>query len=324
MSPKIGDGIKRFKHPARPTAFCMTVTAMDSRGRIDEAGMRRHLQRLVAGGVGVYLGSGGSGEGHALTVKERGLVYKIGVDVCKGKVPIYCNPPEARSAREMLETVKQAVDAGVDVVQLYQIDAGHGRQPPVAEQEMYYRDLLEAIDYPVAISIHSASGFLAPVSLTAKLCKDYPQIKVLNLPSGSGSTFFVQHRDVISDNVKIYAGGMDILYGLPLGSWGAQVSEPNQVPNLCRSIIDHYLAGDLEKANEAYKNVLRVGTVIGMGRKVSSDGPKAALKALGHDVGNPRPPRVPVDDPTIEQMRQTFKKLGTAGLEAAAAKMKRK
>ena len=56
-----------------------------------------------------------------------------------------------------------------------------------------------------------------------------------------------------------------------------------------------------------------------MGRRVSADGPKAALKALGFDVGAPRHPRVPVDDATVDEMRSAFARLGTLELEAEAA-----
>jgi dihydrodipicolinate synthase/N-acetylneuraminate lyase len=68
---------------------------------------------------------------------------------------------------------------------------------------------------------------------------------------------------------------------------------------------------------------LRVTDVIGMGRQVSSDGPKAALKALGFDVGAPRPPRVPVDDDTVAKMERAFKELDIVALEAEAAALRR-
>ncbi|MEO5839110.1 MAG: dihydrodipicolinate synthase family protein [Acidimicrobiales bacterium] len=311
--------MSEFSHPGKPTMFSMVVTPMDYRGRLDEAGIRAHLQRQIDAGVGVYLGSGGSGEGRALTIDELAQLYRIGVEECKGKVPVYCNPPEARSANEMLEKSRQAIDAGADLVQFYQLDAGHGRVPVLAEQEMYFRDLLEAIEHPVGISIHAAVGYLAPCSLVTALCRDYPQIKLVNIPFGPTMSYLVELRDTIPDTIKIYVGMHNILSGLALGAWGAQVTETNQVPHLCQSLVDAFVAGDVARASETYAHVLRLTDVIDMARRVSADGPKAALKALGYDVGAPRHPRVPVDDATVDKMRSAFARLGTLELEAEAA-----
>jgi 4-hydroxy-tetrahydrodipicolinate synthase len=323
LQSPIGAGTAEFRHPPAPIMFSMVVTPMDEHGRLDEPGIRAHLRRMIDAGVGVYLGSGGSGEGHALSIDELGQLYRIGVDECKGKVPVYCNPPEARSAAEMLDKSRQAIDAGADLVQFYQLDAGHGRVPVLAEQEMYFRDLLEQTDHPVGISIHAAVGYLAPASLVTRLCADYPQIKLVNIPFGPTMNYLVELRDTISDTVKIYVGMHNILSGLVMGAWGAQVTETNQAPHLCQAIIDHFVDGDLSSAAAAYAHVLRLGDVIGMGRRVSADGPKAALKALGFDVGPPRHPRVPVDDATVGKMRSAFDRLGTLDLENEAAARRR-
>jgi 4-hydroxy-tetrahydrodipicolinate synthase len=312
-----------FAHPPKPLMFSMIVTPMDQDGNLDEEGIRAHCRRMIDAGVGVYLGSGGSGEGHSMDVDELGRLYEIGVSECKGKVPVYCNPPESRSAAEMQRKTDAAIAAGADLVQFYQLDAGHGRQPVLAEQERYFRDLLEGTDHPVGLSIHLAVGYLAPSSLVTRLCADYPQIKVVNIPFGPTMNYLVQLRDTIRDDIKIYVGMHNVLCGLMMGAWGAQVTEPNQIPHLCQSIIDHYVAGDLDQAAEAYAHVLRVTDVIQLGRSVSADGPKAALKAMGYDVGPPRPPRVPVDDATIERMAKAFEQLGTARLEAEAAAARR-
>jgi 4-hydroxy-tetrahydrodipicolinate synthase len=312
-----------FAHPNKPLMFSMIVTPMDEKGNLDEGGIRAHCRRMIDAGVGVYVGSGGSGEGHSMDLDELGRLYEVAINECKGKVPVYCNPPESRSAAEMQRKTNAAIAAGADLVQFYQLDAGHGRQPVLAEQERYFRELLEATDHPVGLSIHLAVGYLAPSSLVAKLCADYPLIKIVNIPFGPGMNYLVQLKDSISEDIKIYVGMHNILDGLMMGAWGAQVTEPNQVPHLSQSIIDHFVAGDFAKAAEAYAHVLRVADVIDMGRRVSADGPKAALKALGYDVGPPRSPRVPVDDATIKRMAEAFQRLGTKKLEEEAAARRR-
>jgi 4-hydroxy-tetrahydrodipicolinate synthase len=298
--------------------FCMVVTPMQPDGTIDADGFRRHVARMADAGIGIYIGSGGSGEGHALTLDELSSIYAIGVTACRGRVPVYCNPPEARSAKEMLAKANRGIEAGVEAVQLYQLDAGHGRMPVLAEQERYFRDLLEAIGHPVALSIHSAVGYLAPADLVVSLCRDYEQVKLINL-HGPGMDYFVRLKDALGEDVKIYLGINTVLAGLPMGAWGAQLTEPNQVPNLSRLVVDRWAAGDVAGAAAAYADVLRVTDVISMGRRESADGPKAAMQALGYDVGPPRPPRVPVSDATVAAMRAAFERLGIPERERRAA-----
>src|SRR5438270_13517493 len=104
-----------FSHPPKPLMFSMIVTPMDVHGNLDEAGIRAHCRRMIDAGVGVYIGSGGSGEGHSMDLDELGRLYEIGVDECKGKVPVYCNPPESRSATEMQRKTNAAIAAGADL-----------------------------------------------------------------------------------------------------------------------------------------------------------------------------------------------------------------
>src|ERR1700680_2792220 len=106
--------------------FTMTLTPWNADGSLDEAGLRVHLQRLVDGNNGIYLLSGGTGEGHVLTPNEARRICEVGVEVAKGKVPLYANPRESRSAADVLAYSREAVAAGVDVVQFYQLDGGHG------------------------------------------------------------------------------------------------------------------------------------------------------------------------------------------------------
>ena len=300
--------------PSIPTVFSMVVTPMNRDGLIDEEGFRAHLQRMVAAGVGVYLGSGGTGQGHALEPRELSRIYEIGVGECKGKVPVYCNPPEARTAKEMLWKCRLAVEADVDLVQVYQLDSGHGRIPTAKEQELYFRDVLDRVSHPMAISIHRSSGYLASVDLLARLCCDYPQVKAVNL-HGPDLTYFVRLQDRLAGGVKIYGGMPTLLSTLPLGGWGCQAAEPNIVPNLARSIIDLFLVGKTQEMGEAYKNLLRIWAALEPAQAESQDATKAVLRVLGLPGGYPRPPRAPVAEATLQRVRQSLEALGIWELE---------
>src|ERR1700704_4764680 len=99
--------------------FCRTATTFSKAKKLDEDAFRQFLQRFVDAKLGVYLASGGSGEGHALSWDELRRVYTIGVEVCKGKVPVNANPPEQNTAQATIEHAKLAIDAGVEVVNIY-------------------------------------------------------------------------------------------------------------------------------------------------------------------------------------------------------------
>src|SRR5499426_1580773 len=90
---------------------------------LDEDAYRKSLQRFVDFKIGPFLASGGSGEANSLSWDEVRRVYQIGVAVCRGKVPVYANMPEVRSAQEAIDFSRLAIEAGVD------IDASLDRQP---------------------------------------------------------------------------------------------------------------------------------------------------------------------------------------------------
>src|SRR5262245_39290507 len=95
------------------------VTTFGPDGGIDEGVRRAFLQRFFDNRLGVFMGSGGSGEGHALTHDELKRVYEIGVSECRGKVPVWANPPEQYTAKLTIEHTLLAAKAGCEVVNIY-------------------------------------------------------------------------------------------------------------------------------------------------------------------------------------------------------------
>lgn len=286
--------IKNMVHPERPVMFCMLNTALDANQKLDEQGIKTHIDRMAEAGVGVYVGSGGSGEGSSLEIEDLDQLYKIAVKYGKGRIPVYSNPREAHTAKEMYEISNLAVKAGIDVVQLYQLQQFHFNTPNVFEQEGYYRYILDRINHPIAISIHQASGYLAPVDLTIKLVNDYKQIVVVNM-HGPNTQYMLRLKASVRPEVKLYMGSANVLTTLALGGWGAQAAEPNYAPKLTQMIIDHFIAGDMKKAGEAAALMMKMMDALAVpppyGVPASpSRNVKTALAALGLPGGPPRLP----------------------------------
>lgn len=296
--------------------FCMVATPFKDDFTIDEEGLRGHLRRLVAARNGVYLAGGGAGEGHVLTSKEFRRVCEIGVEECKGKVPTYTNPREARSASAMYEYAREAVAAGVDVVQLYQLEGGHGMQPTLAEQEAYWSELLDQIKHPVAISVHAYAGFRPKPGYLRDLHRRYPQIVAINVMGGPPA-YLLEVRDEMPASVACYTGINMLAQGLALGAAGALEAESNIIPNICQSLLDAWQARDIEKLTRSAQTVQRFSSIVNQWAPSTARWVKMAMRVLDLPGGG-GPLRRPYLMPGPEdqkRMADAFEKMGLRQLE---------
>jgi 4-hydroxy-tetrahydrodipicolinate synthase len=278
--------------------MCMSITPFTPDGVIDEVDMRQHLRRMVDAGVGVYLGSPGSGEGHSLTRAEVRRVYDIGVEECRGKVPVCANPREARNPDDMLTIVREAIAAGVDVVQIYQIDGGHGFRPRRNELSAYFRDVLAEIDHPVALGCNPVAGFVAPVDLLADLCREFSQVVALNIVETPPA--FVQACRDAMPGVDIFVGQTTAVQGLALGARGVLSAAANVIPRTVAGLATSFAEGDVDGLRLGAQRIQRFYAAF-------VDGPsgprweKTLLKLLGLPGGNGIIRRPYVLDPDEEE-----------------------
>ena len=288
---------------SRLTMFCVAQTPFTADLEIDEPALRLHLRRLVEARNGIYVGSPGVGEGHSLSLAEYRRLFEIAVDEVRGRVPLHTNPREAHSAAAMLAIALEAKAAEIDVIQLYQLDGGHGMIPTVREQEAYWRELLDALQHPVALSIYGHAPYSASVSAIVALCGRYEQIVAINVMSGQKTHGpFTELRDRLPERVALNASQGNIVQLFALGAVGSLGQENNVIPNICRAIADGYEAGDMALVATAAQMVQRLATLIARFSETSGTarGIKMTLKALGLGNGVIRPPYVmPADDQVV-------------------------
>lgn len=302
------------KSGIRASAFTTTITPFKQDGSFDEAGARGHFRRMGEAGIGVYIGTGGSGEGYSLTTQETSRLLKIAREEIGTRAPVRSMGVEPRNAQQMIDFLRLARDAGMDASQVYCLDVGHGHAPTPRELETYFIDVLEAVkDIPLVLSTHQSVGYKIPAQQITDLVERYPQIIGINC-SHQDLGYLAQIIDGPGKLVDVHVGGpYQALVCLSFGGNGFLASEGNLAPHLCKRVADTFTANDLAGCTDAFSRVVKLSTgLYGLGGiRVT----KAVLNRLGLPGGYPRKPRLIATEAELAQAMQIVRELDIARFE---------
>jgi 4-hydroxy-tetrahydrodipicolinate synthase len=152
-----------------PSVYCCTITPFDAQQRLDEPGLQFLVERLARAGVGAFVGTSSPGEGFALTLAETERLYGVTKEAMAGRQEVRVMGVEPRRADETYELIKIAESVGMDAMQLYCLDLGHGSQPMPAELELFFRTNLERMNIPAVLSTHFMLGYMIPLDMLGRL-----------------------------------------------------------------------------------------------------------------------------------------------------------
>jgi 4-hydroxy-tetrahydrodipicolinate synthase len=283
-------------------AFCMVHVPFHPDGTIDEPTLRVDLRRLIAARNDLFLASGGAGEAHVLSTEELYRVYKIGAEEGKGKVRVFAGLRESRSAAAMYEIAKAAADAGVDAVQLYQLDNGHGMIPTLCEQQAYWHELLGALTCPVAIAIHYGAKFKLPTRQLLDLIAKYPHIVALNLV-GCQIDYFLELRGAVPAHIPLYCGLPEFAQLGTLGAAGYINPANNLIPFICRAMTEAFAASDIPTFAQNNRSALQFLRVMNQWAPSTARWVKMAMKLNGTGNGVLRLPYLLPPEDELQKMQ---------------------
>lgn len=272
--------------------YCRNATTFAPDGSFDEDAFRRYLQRFIDARIGVYLASLGSGESGSMTIGELRRVYRIGVEVCKGRIPVNANPPEKLSVRETLEHVQLAVEAGVEIVNVYGPAAWHGYQPSTEEFFAFFDELLPAVKAPVAFSPNAGLGRAPTAEMLARLCHKHPQIVALNLLTQTDE-YFVELQDRLTRQVQLNVPFMGSMETMLLGATAVIGAEMNMIPKTHRRYMDLLTSGRYAEAAQVYAQIARFNRYVGQWRSAHPRWIKMMMNAFKIPGSAIRGPYVP-------------------------------
>lgn len=288
----------------RPS-FGNAVTPMDMRGEaINEKVFRQMLHYMSDGGTTVFIGGPHATEFVNLDRDERRRMWQVAVEELGGKAPLCAIPFGPGSTKEMISWFKLAKSMGFDGAQLYP-GAQDGRGADglfKAEAERYFRDVLDAVDFPMHLcgyhggEIIDAPGKRIPHDMLLRLIADYPHVAGVTIPFVDATDLHGFVTAVAGRKPVRLSGAIDWFAAMELGAYGFHSIQQSIAPKLCSSMMAAYHTGDLTKARVLSDRLAAVNKVMHRPDRYYPRTLKPTLRHLGFDVGLIRRPYTPLSD----------------------------
>lgn len=299
----------------RRYAIVVASTPYNEQRKLDEAALRTQLRRLREAGVAVNLVGPGIGEAFTLSDEERDRVVEIGIEELRGHVPVRAMGREPRTTGEMINFVRRAEELGVDAVQVYSLDIGHGAKPTPAEMARYYSSAISATSLPVYLSSHLFAGYLLPLDLVEDLARRHENLVGINISVHDPKYLATAIRS-LGDRLEIHCAGVwNSVNVLALGGTGLMGAEGNVAPKLFADVVDHFVAGDQEALRTAFDQILGLWAAIDRFGGSAGRGLKPLMNALGLPGGYLRQPLIAISRHELDSLVESVQSLKIPELE---------
>jgi len=270
---------------------------------INETMLRWLVDFQISEGIHGIIALASNGEFLSLSDEERHDVARIVIDQAAGRVPVVIGTA-AENTNDVIRYTKDAEELGADAAMVL---------TPyycwIGEDELFthYKRTAEAVSLPIMLYNHPASTVLdMKPPLVARLAE------IDNISYIKESTTDIrrvyQINDLCKDNITVFAGYLGY-ESFMVGAEGWVSVCANLVPRLSAELFE--LAVDKNDKDGAWKVFKQLVPMIDyLGDHLYVHGMKAAFRLLERDMGDPRPPRLPLPEALIPPLRQVMTGLG--------------
>ncbi|TFL18492.1 dihydrodipicolinate synthase family protein [Jannaschia formosa] len=283
--------------------YTVMVTAFDAEGRLDLDAQARFTDWQVREGIHGLIPLGSTGEFLSLTADERRAVAKCVIDTVAGRVPVLIGAG-AESTDEVIDNVAMAEELGADGTMII---PPFYSTPTRDELIHHFGRIGEAAKTPVMIYNNPAT---ANVDLTPDLVAELSKLPRIDYIKES-TMDVTRIRDILemSEGRMTVFGGIMGFESFVEGAEGWVAVGSNILPKaLARLFTLTADEEDYHAARALYREVLPIIRLVAGHRYVS--GSKAALDMLGMPMGGPRPPRLPLPESEMGEVRAALKAVG--------------
>ncbi len=276
-----------------------------SKGRLDEAALKKLIELQVKGGVDGIVPVGTTGESPTVDFEEHVRLVELSVYYAKGRCKIIAGSG-ANSTEEAIYLTKSAEYAGADgslqVCPYY-------NKPSQAGLYAHFSEIANSTNLPIVLySIPSRCSVELEVSTVARLAADCPNIVCIK-EAGGDVDRVSELREVLPRKFTILSGDDSLtLPFMAVGAQGVISVAANLIPRQLTKMVHAYLKGDQKaslKLHEKYYPLFRDLFI-----ETNPTPVKAALAMMGLVKEGYRLPLVKMGPNNRRQLRDTLKNVG--------------
>ncbi len=256
---------------------------------VDTGKLASLVEELVDAGVHAIAPLGSAGEAAYLTEQEFDGVVDTVVGVVNRRVPVVVGVSDLTTANTV-RRARHAQHAGADAVMVLPISYWK-----LAEHEIiqHYATVGAALDIPIMVYNNPAtSGIDMSPELLFDMFTEVDNVTMVKESTGD-LTRMVRIKELSGGSLPFYNGSNPlVLDALKTGASGWCTAAAHLRPQACLDLYAATQAGDFARAQQIYDELAPLLRFIVSGGLPSTV--KAGLDILGQDVGDPRPPLLPL------------------------------
>ena len=225
------------------------VTPFRADGALDEAALRKLVQRQLDGGVDFLVPCGTTGESPTLTEEEHLRVVQIAVELAKGKVPVLAGAGGYNTA-EVIALGRELAALGADGILSV---TPYYNKPTQEGLYQHFRAIAEAVPLPIILdSVQGRTG----VNIEPATVKRLAQVKnIVGIKEASGNiSQMAAILNAVPEDFLVLSGDDAITLPLiALGGRGVISVVSNEIPAEMAQLARLALQGDFVGARAIHR-----------------------------------------------------------------------
>jgi 4-hydroxy-tetrahydrodipicolinate synthase len=278
------------------------VTPLGRDGSVDFERFRELAQHLVENGSDGLVVAGTTGESPNLSDDERLELFRVAVDVLRGRGTVVAGTGTYSTAHSVHLT-REAHEAGVDG---FLVVTPYYNKPPARGIVEHFRAIADVSDRPIIV--YNIPGRVV-INIEPETIAELAEIPTVRAVKQANDDLVQARRIVSETDLDLYAGDDYLIFPfLELGGIGGVCVHTHVVGPRVKAMIRAFREGDADTARQINQELEPSYELL----KVQTNpiAIKAALNLLGHDVGGLRLPLVEADESEVARVRDCLERLG--------------